>query len=97
MKGRRRDTGFAGMEPGDYYGPVVEGDGKPRVYFLLPNARDEGVLPHEKAVGSVTAPPHGIVEEDDGTITIEGSIQSVGSDGVRGWHGYLRHGEWSEA
>lgn len=88
-------------EPGDYIGPVrgYTGD-KPAVFFLLPDARDEGARPWERGIGHVTSPPHTFHEEADGSLTIRASILSVGvEDGQRvdGWHGYLTAGEWVKA
>lgn len=83
------------LEPGDYVGPLVGYTGeKPSVYFRLPvesEHRDAG-LRH------ITSPPHTFIEEDDGTLTVEPSILAVRPAGQGGgWHGFLRHGEWSGA
>ena len=80
--------------PGDYCGPVMGHSGdKPAVFFLLPNARDEGVHPRERALHHVTMPPHVFTEEPDGSLTITASILSVLPEG-NGWHGYLTAGKW---
>jgi hypothetical protein len=90
-------------KPGDYTGPVhgYTGD-KPAVFFLKPNARDEGVPSHARAIQHVVSPPHVFTEEPDGTLTITASISDMrapGPDGVPrgpsdGWHGHLTKGEW---
>ena len=39
---------------------------------------------------------HQIIEHDDGTITVNPSIQFPGAQGqMNGWHGYLKSGEWT--
>lgn len=110
MKGRRLEvvvneaTGRPDLnlclptEPGDYVGPIsgYTGD-KPALYFMLPHARDAGTDPQERGVRHITFPPHGIVEEDDGTVTVVGSILAILSpDSRHGWHGYLERGEWRQ-
>lgn len=106
MKGRRLLVGEDGKpeqwptEPGDYVGPVMGYTGdKPAVFFLKPNARDEGVPARARSVGHVTSPPHEFHEQPDGTLTITASISDRTADDVAGetsdgWHGYLTAGEW---
>lgn len=100
MKGQRllieHDGTFSlPMEPGEYVGPVQYGEDM-SVLFLLPMARDDGVDPQLRSVCRVTSPPHEWTEEDDGSLTIHGSI-GIGHGPGFLWHGYLRRGEWVEA
>ena len=86
--------------PGEYVGPVFGYTGdKPAVFFLKPNARDEGVTARARSVQHVVSPPHVFTEETDGTLTITASISDLaGADTVSdGWHGYLTRGEWHRA
>jgi hypothetical protein len=110
MKGRRIPTGlpegqrkvgsFPALEmPGDYCGPMYGYTGdKPAVFFLKPNARDHNAPPRAKSVQHVIMPPHRFVENNDGTLTIEGSIGDT-AHGTEsdGWHGFLSAGNWHEA
>lgn len=99
MKGRRLEivmvdgkpdlNACTPTEPGDYVGPLVGYTAdKPAVFYLLPNQQPGDFLRH------VTQPPHVFQEEEDGTLTIQGSILHRGGSE---WHGYLTKGEWSEA
>lgn len=92
-------------EPGDYCGPVVGHTAdKPAVFFLKPNAHDEGVPKHARSVQHVVSPPHVFTEEPDGTLTISMSISDMRRSypdewtGPRsdGWHGYLERGVWRQ-
>lgn len=84
-------------QPGDYCGPVDAGDGKPRVYFLLPLDRHGRGDPKWSGVHSVTSPPHGFREADDGSLEIEGSIKTFLKNRKVGWHGHLDEGNvWRE-
>lgn len=81
------------FEPGDYCGPI-EGysGGKPSVFFLLPNARDDSAPEHDRSVHHVASPPHVFTEQPDGSLEIRESILSSS-----GWHGYLDAGHvWRE-
>lgn len=91
--------------PGDYCGPIVGYTGdKPAVFFLKPNARDDGVPAHARSVQHVVSPPHVFTEEPNGTLTISASISDLRSSypdewtGPRsdGWHGYLERGVWRQ-
>jgi hypothetical protein len=86
-------------EPGDYCGPVrgYTGD-KLSIFFLKPNARDEGVIPRARSVQHVACPPHTFEEHDDGTLTISPSIGDTAGASTEsdGWHGYLEHGVWRQ-
>lgn len=100
MIGRRVDS-FAEIErPGDYFGPTKGYTGDlPAVFFLKPNARDEGVPARARSVQHVCSPPHTFTEEHDGSLTISPSISNLTSrdaDGHSddGWHGYLEAGAW---
>ena len=104
MKGTRLPSVEGGpsfpCEPGEYWGPVMGYTGdKPAVFFLKPNARDEGASGIARSVQHVTSPPHSFTEESDGTLTIRASIGNmhVCGDGETrddGWHGFLTAGEW---
>jgi hypothetical protein len=92
-------------EPGDYTGPVVGYTGDlAAVFFLKPNAHDEGVVAHARSVQHVTSPPHTFTEEEDGTLTIAASISDLRSsypeewkgEKSDGWHGFLEHGVWRQ-
>ena len=100
----RRVTSITDLEqPGDYCGPI-DGftAGLPAVFFLKPNARDEGVSPvRARSVQHVTSPPHTFTEEDDGSLTIAASIsdRTVHDKAGKtsdGWHGYLERGVWRQ-
>lgn len=81
-------------QPGDYCGPIVGYTGDlPAVFFLKPNARDEGVPPRARSVQDVVSPPHVFRECPDGIARDQGRV--VGDkDGSSddGWHGYLDEG-----
>ena len=82
-------------QPGDYVGPTYGFTGdRPAVFFLKPNARDEGVPAEARSVQFVTSPPHPFTEESDGTLTIRVSLGDQHVWGSDGWHGYLTKGEW---
>jgi hypothetical protein len=84
--------------PGDYFGPTGEyTGGVPAVFFLKPNARDEGVPAHVRSVQHVCSPPHTFRECADGSLEIRASISNLlrgDTDGHSddGWHGYLDEG-----
>lgn len=95
----RRVQSFAEIEqPGDYFGPTGEyTGGTPAVFFLKPNARDEGAPPEARCVGHVCSPPHTFRECADGSLEIRNSISNLlrgDTDGRTddGWHGYLDEG-----
>jgi hypothetical protein len=106
MKGRRvqvRDADEAYRlitEPGDYSSPVMcpvmrPGGGKevPTVWYLLPIARDEAVHGSARSLHCIQSPPHQIIEELDGSLTIRESIGAGPSPNYY-WHGYLTEGRW---
>lgn len=104
MNGRRLPVVDGKMtmpeKPGDYCGPVhgYTGD-KLAIFFLKPNARDEGVPAIARSVQHVAIPPHSFTEHEDGTLTISPSIsdtRSGGSGESDGWHGYLERGVWRQ-
>ena len=65
-------------QPGDYCGPVVGYTGNlPAVFFLKPNARDEGVPPRARSVQHVVSPPHVFRECPDGSLEIRQSISNL--------------------
>lgn len=76
--------------PGDYYGPVLGGDGVRRVYFLLPNSQDPDAPVFARGVHHVASPPHVFRECPDGSLEIRASISD--QPGGTGWHGYLDEG-----
>jgi len=84
------------QQAGDYYGPVMGYSGdRPAVFFLLPTARDPGVVGPERALHHVQSPPHVFTEEPDGTLTISASIAAGGTSNPY-WHGFLERGQWRE-
>ncbi len=89
-------------QAGDYYGPVKDYTGDlPAVFFLKPNARDEGVPPRSRSVQHVCSPPHTFTENPDGTLTISPSISNLtrgdtAGETDDGWHGYLENGRWRQ-
>jgi hypothetical protein len=97
MKGRRVNSFGEIEQPGDYYGPTTDYTGVPAVFFLKPNARDEGVPPRSRSVQHVCSPPHTFWENPDGSLSIQPSISNLtrgdtGGDTDDGWHGYLDPG-----
>lgn len=55
-------------------------------------------------VGLLSGAEHTVEEHEDGTISVEPSLAYRGKEWHldfpghrRGWHGWLRHGVWSEA
>jgi hypothetical protein len=97
-KGRRVRSFDEITQPGDYFGPVTGYTGAlPAVFFLLPNARDEGASGPQRSIHHVTFPPHTYRECEDGSVEIRASILSRGRDNVEVWHGYLDEGHvWRE-
>ena len=101
----RRVGSFSEIErPGDYFGPVKGYTGDlPAVFFLKPNARDEGVPPNARSFQHVCSPPHTFRECPDGSLEIRASISNLlagDADGHSddGWHGYLDEGHtWRQA
>lgn len=98
MKGRRV-TSFAEItQPGDYFGPTTDyTGGLPAVFFLKPNARDEGVPARARSFHYVVSPPHTFRECTDGSLEIRASISNLLAGDVGGasddhWHGYLDEG-----
>jgi hypothetical protein len=95
----RRVMSIAEVErPGDYFGPSVGYTGSlPAVFFLKPNARDEGVPPRSCSLQHVVSPPHTFRECPDGSLEIRASISNLVRDDHTGqsddgWHGYLDEG-----
>ena len=89
-------------EPGDYCGPVADTswagsgratDTRPKVWFLLPCARDDDAPPGTRSVLCVATPPHVFRECADGSLEIRESIGVYGPTGAgHVWHGYLDEG-----
>ena len=89
-------------QAGDYCGPIegYTGPGMESCFFLLPNARDEGLEFPEAPIGRaghrsihhVNFPPHAYRECPDGSLEIRASIGAMPY-----WHGYLDEGNvWRE-
>ncbi len=106
MKGRRVPIEYEGGEArypaiahaGDYAGPV-KGWTHDRlaVFFLKPNADHPNASRRAASIQHVCSPPHTFTEEDDGSLTIRGSIgDRAGESESDGWHGYLTKGEWHQ-
>ena len=99
----RRVQSFGEIErPGDYFGPTPDYTDPPAVFFLKPNARDEGVPPRARSVQHVCSPPHTFRECPDGSLEIRNSISNLtrngGPETDDGWHGYLDEGHvWRQA
>lgn len=88
MIGRRVQSIGEIERPGDYFGPATEYTGSvPAVFFLLPNARQEGAPPGQRSVHHVCSPPHTFRECPDGSLEIRASIGAMPF-----WHGYLDEG-----
>ena len=98
MTGRRVGSMAEIERPGDYFGPVTGYTGNlPAVFFLKPNARDEGVPAHARSVQHVCSPPHTFRECPDGSLEIRNSISNLTRGDTTGqsddgWHGYLDEG-----
>lgn len=103
MIGRRipcEDGVFPKLEqPGDYGGPIMGFTGSlPAVFFLKPNARDDGAPRRARSVQHVCSPPHRFTEMPDGSLQIRESISDRSREGESdGWHGYLDAGhKWRQ-
>jgi hypothetical protein len=101
VKGRRVQSLEKIEQPGDYCGPLIGYTGDlPAVFFLKPNARDDGVPPHARSVQHVCSPPHSFRECPDGSLEIRQSISNLlrgdtAGHSDDGWHGFLDEGhEW---
>lgn len=102
LKGRRIPIINLGTQPepmvgempvlelaGDYCGPFKDKiKGVLVLYYLLPVARDADKHGHARSVHHLVSPPHRIIEEPDGSLTIRESI------GSPDWHGFLNAGSW---
>jgi hypothetical protein len=102
--GRRVGSVAEVEQPGDYFGPAAGYTGDlPAVFFLKPNARDEGVPAHARSVQHVCSPPHAFRECPDGSLEIRASISNLlrgdtTGQSDDGWHGYLDEGHsWRQA
>jgi len=94
MRGRRVDTiqQVWDGEPGDY-ALTPEYDA---VWLKLPTG-SLGRLPVTKGASHDDPPTWQLIEHEDGTITLDPSIQQEAIPGhAPYWHGFLRHGEFSE-
>lgn len=89
-KGRRvypQEDGHLHLSEGDYGYDPIVGH-----WVVRPPGHNAGGIPH-----------HGVIEHEDGTITVTPSIvledyESNQRDSLRvAWHGFLEHGIWREA
>lgn len=88
LVGRRVETVDAIEHPGDYCGPVWGYTATyPAVFYLLPNAHDEGASEDQRRIHHVTAPPHRFRECADGSLEVRSSIGAFPY-----WHGFLDEG-----
>lgn len=77
--------------PGDYTLPMKDYTGDlESVFFIKPNG----------SKGHISSPPHEFKIEEDGTLTVSPSISNLKSGDKAGetddgWHGFLKHGEWT--
>jgi hypothetical protein len=98
LKGRRVGSVGEIERPGDYCGPVTGYTGDlPAVFFLKPNARDEGCGAAARSVQHVCSPPHTFRECPDGSLEIRASISNLLRGDTTGhsddgWRGYLDEG-----
>lgn len=93
MVGRRVATVGDIELPGDYclsVPPAWPDDGKRRVWFLLPNARDGDAPASARGVLHCAEPPHKFRECDDGSVEVRESISN--NPHATRWHGYLDEG-----
>jgi hypothetical protein len=93
VKGRRIPGGSSiedVVEPGDY---LLLPD-RHAVWCMLPNGVVNRIPVDEK--GGRDAPPvWGMVEHEDGTLTLSPSINLHPTPGMHsGWHGFLERGVW---
>lgn len=96
MKGRRVKSTDAIEQPGDYCVIFSDDGGIKSLWFALPNGSMWNRIAGE---GYGVERTHGGAEpewkiriEDDGSVTVDPSINAPGE-----WHGWLCRGEWSEA
>lgn len=95
LTGRRVATVEEITQPGDYCGPITGYSGdRESCFFLLPIARDEGVVGSARSLHHVGFPPHTYRECPDGSLEIRASIGALGDGPGDGycWHGYLDEG-----
>lgn len=105
MIGRRVDSRDALEQGGDYclvpdavlrVDPETQEpvERRPTIFFLLPAARDEGVVPGMRSVHKVCEPPHVFRHCADGSIEVR---ESIACGLPRYWHGFLDEGHvWRE-
>jgi hypothetical protein len=95
VKGRRIPDGSsidAVEEPGDY---LLLPD-RHAIWCMLPNGVVNRIPVDEKG-GRGTPPVWGMVEHEDGTITVSPSINLHPTPGMHGgWHGFLERGVWRQ-
>lgn len=104
MIGRRVGAIGELERPGDYCGPIPDTawaggnatDERPKVWFLLPCARDADVEPGLRSIMCVASPPHVFRECADGSLEVRESIAVYNRAGdAHAWHGYLYEGhDW---
>jgi hypothetical protein len=95
----RRVTSMGDIkQPGDYFGPVKGYTGDlEAMFFLKPNAREEGGKPRTRSIQHICFPPHTYRECPDGSLAISPSISNLVRGDTTGqsddgWHGYLDEG-----
>ena len=98
MRGHRVKSIEAITDPGDYCVVFAEDGGIKALWFALPN-RAGSMWNRIAGEGYGAEHTHGGAEpewkirvEEDGSVTVEPSINAPGE-----WHGWLRAGEWSDA
>ena len=85
MQGKRIENNKWPNKQGEYSKWIREGDKDIKWMFMPPKA----------GYGLSTLSLHKIIEHEDNSITVEGSILVKGKGGS--WHGYLEKGIWREA
>jgi len=76
------------MSPGEYRKGL-----NPNEWWIYPPPSEKYPTPH---IGRIAI--HTVEEHEDGTITVSPSIRELGyQDMPDAWHGFLKHGVWSEA
>lgn len=74
---------YESLQAGDY----VRWEAQGAWWLVTPNGHH----------GMIKPDIHKIEIEEDGTITVSPSIRLTGTAGVELWHGFLKHGVWTDA
>lgn len=70
---------------------------KPGEYAFAPNGETLWLCLPNGLHGAVTRDRWTITSEGEGPVTVDPSIETTGGSGAEHyWHGYLKHGVWSE-